>query len=220
MECNYRGISRTAIIKRRQNRIRQCRTLYPNDGFLDNISVNLHVHNQVDNIPLPGHGTLHEPEQMEIQEHSEIGREQDIEKNYQQNIENREDFTRGRDDLNDTFERNDDENKDEHDRRSQFFQSSNIACCPLIANPQWSSKDHLFYILAMSVRFNFSYDCTLCMLKYAKKSHKSNNLPTTKKQLWKTLWRDKKAVIYHLYCKQCGGYICEGRIPTKRIAHV
>ncbi|KAK0074153.1 hypothetical protein PV326_012686, partial [Microctonus aethiopoides] len=116
MECNYRGISRTAIIKRRQNRIRQCRTLYPNDGFLDNISVNLHVHNQVDNIPLPGHGTLHEPEQMEIQEHSEIGREQDIEKNYQQNIENREDFTRGRDDLNDTFERNDDENKDEHDR--------------------------------------------------------------------------------------------------------
>ncbi|KAK0075472.1 hypothetical protein PV326_011549 [Microctonus aethiopoides] len=86
MERNYRAISRTAIIKRRQKRVRQCRMLYPNDGFLDNLSVNLHVHNQVDNIPLPGHGTLHEPEQMEMQEHSEIGREQDIEKNYQQNL--------------------------------------------------------------------------------------------------------------------------------------
>lgn len=115
-----------------------------------------------------------------MQENSAIGREQDIEKNYQQNIETREDFT---DDPNDTFERNNDENEDEHDSSPQFFQSSNIACCPMIANPQWSSKDHLFYILAMSVRFNLSYECTLRMLKYAKKSHKNNNLPTTKKTI-------------------------------------
>lgn len=62
MERNNRGISRTAIIKRRQKRIRQCRMLYPNDRFVDNLSVH-HAHNQVDNISLPGHGTLHEPEQ-------------------------------------------------------------------------------------------------------------------------------------------------------------
>ncbi|KAH0546668.1 hypothetical protein KQX54_013370 [Cotesia glomerata] len=78
---------------------------------------------------------------------------------------------------------------------------------PFISKPNLTENDHLLAILAISTRNNFSFEAMLSIFTWIKITHTNNNLPTTKKALWKVLHRDDTLIKRHLYCGVCKEHI-------------
>ncbi|CAD6216535.1 GSCOCG00011351001-RA-CDS [Cotesia congregata] len=86
---------------------------------------------------------------------------------------------------------------------------------PFISKPNLTENDHLLAILAISARNNFSFEAMLSIFTWMKITHTNNNLPTTKKALWKVLHRDDTLIKRHLYCGVCKEHIGVGKKPSK-----
>ncbi|XP_057335690.1 uncharacterized protein LOC130674389 [Microplitis mediator] len=142
-----------------------------------------------------------------------------IENGYQADT-GRFDSDNGNDDINNNNNSdNDSDSDDANDTTQQFFHIDKSAFnFPFLSNPNFYENDHLLSVISMSVRYNLSYEATLSMLTWIKISHKNNNLPTTKKALWKALHRDESLIRRYLYCGVCKEIVGIGKTPSKECA--
>ncbi|KAH0555264.1 hypothetical protein KQX54_016531 [Cotesia glomerata] len=91
---------------------------------------------------------------------------------------------------------------------------------PFISKPNLTENDHLLAILAISTRNNFSFEAMLSIFTWMKITHTNNNLPTTKKALWKVLHRDDTLIKRHLCCGVCKEHIGVVTSPHERAVQV
>ncbi|XP_044584105.1 uncharacterized protein LOC123264730 isoform X2 [Cotesia glomerata] len=117
-----------------------------------------------------------------------------------------------------------DNNDDNSDSDSNDASSSNktffsinksVFTFPFVSKSTFNENDHLLAIIAISMRNNLSFEATLSMLTWMKLTHSNNNLPTTKKALWKALHRDESLITRHLYCGICKENLGTGTTPYK-----
>ncbi|CAG5102960.1 Protein of unknown function [Cotesia congregata] len=99
---------------------------------------------------------------------------------------------------NDTDSESDSDSDEEVDDNivQSFFHAQPIELnFPFTSNSNFHQRDHLLAVVAMSIRYNFSYEATLNVLKWIKLTHNDNSLPTTKKALWKTLNKNNSVIF-------------------------
>ncbi|KAH0548347.1 hypothetical protein KQX54_000778 [Cotesia glomerata] len=105
------------------------------------------------------------------------------------------------DEENNSNDSSDSDSEDTNSLSKAFFKIKNSTInIPFLSNPNFYENDHLLAIIAISMRNNLSFEATLSILSWMKLTHNNNNLPTTKKALWKALNRDDTLITRHLYC--------------------
>lgn len=73
----------------------------------------------------------------------------------------------------------------------------------------------LLVALAQNVANKQTYKSLISQLCWRKESYIEIDLPTTKKQLWKVINRDKSNLDYSVYCTLCKQKIGYGKVPTQ-----
>ncbi|CAG5093233.1 Protein of unknown function, partial [Cotesia congregata] len=122
------------------------------------------------------------------------------------------------DEDNNSNDSSDSDSEDTSSLSKAFFKIKNPTInIPFLSNPNFYENDHLLAIIAISMRNNLSFEATLSILSWMKLTHNNNNLPTTKKALWKALNRDDTLITSHLYCGICKEHLGIGKKPLMNL---
>lgn len=112
------------------------------------------------------------------------------------------------DEENNNNDSSDSDSEDTSSLSKAFFRIKNSTInIHFLSNPNFYENDHLLAIIAISMSNNLSFEATLSILTWMKLTHNNNNLPTTKKYLWKALHRDNTLITRPLYCGICKEYL-------------